>query len=1423
MANTIQHKRSSTSGAAPAASGLSQGELAINIADGKFYTKNNANSVINLGVTSISGTYITPASGNFNYLAVSGVPVSVSGHNHSSIEVNTLSQEPQGFVNRDDSTISFNDSTRTFTIQPATSGSSYTLYIEGIKVVKNTVETVVLGSGTALNYIHFDTTPPYILQTKTSAFDFDTDVPVAFIHWNGGINQSTFFGEERHGIKMDSMTHKWIHNTFGMQYINGLSIGGYTLLGNGSSNSHAQFDISDGTLYQEDIIINITNGVGAGSFIQQLSPIAYIPVYYHSGTTGQWVRDTATSFPLKYNATRAQYNLYSGGTWTTPNVGDKKYFAMWIVATNDINEPILAILGQREDDNLNSATSNNNWSDIDLTNIPTSEIRPLYRLIFITDNTFTNTPKSSLQSILDIRVAIQSTSIGVVQNDHGILFGLADDDHSQYVHINNARTIDAIHTFTNGLLSSGNVGIGTSTPTVQLEVIGDIYGNNILSTGYLISNALLSVNDFDGGSPGTIYIGELTSLNHPYWTIDQNGSGNFSTLSVNDTIVSLNGHTHSSSDITNFNSSVSGLLPVGTSNYLSKFGTGGSGLSNSLVFDNGTSVGINTNTPSSSARLEVNGAIQQTWSSSRLGMFFDNNYRMGINYNASSRIMQIFSTSNDSNGHIAFSTRIGAGSSDTDYGTERMRITNSGYVGIGTTSPTAPLQVAGLLQGNSVGTTGIIVSNSHASQSANGQNHTSLYVNPTFLTSSSNLNSTYGLLISPSSSGQYTTTNSYGLYVNASTLVTGTILGNYAAVFMGGNVGIGTASPTATLHVVGTGLFTSIDINNSAIAGSAALTVNGNIITQNNIIRGGTFSIYGDNNTRIYKADGSTLNYSVSSSGYKHSLGYDVTGNHTSWMVVNNTGVGIGTQTPTSKLHVAGDVLATGSFIGGSGTASLPSFEFINDTDTGLFSPAANTFGVSTSGVERLRINNLGNIGIGITAPTAKLDVRGSFSCGTVVGDPSAGAAGLFVDPSVPSLAFNDNIGPNIALTIDDNGLTLFDSAASPFFYTDRANARIGIGTNSPAAKLDVNGVFKSLGFKSYGSISWFGNSAGTVGIAANTNPSGTFGSNTEFACFQGFNDAITSYNPICFTTQNGAQVYLNTDGRVGIGTASPAAKLDVNGTAFFGSNLLGRIEFGEDTFGGELGFYDNNGNTLALRYADGSFQYGGGSPGAANLVVTSSGNVGIGGIDPDTKLQVYGDFVCSPAGGGFSAKNGEQGVYINSDGTLVIIDNGPSAVAYLNANGLSLYADIGAGGGTIFSTDRSNSRIGIGTSTPSTTLDVLGDVNIDGNLTFDSFTESVVANGSSGTSKTLSLASGTVHTCTLTGNCTFTMPTATAGKSFTLFLNSGAGNYTATFTGVRWADSATPTATITASKVDIYSFISDGTYWYGSFSQNYG
>ena len=82
MPNVIQHKRNSTSGAVPTTGVLSQGELGINIADGKLYTKNNNNAIINIGVTSISGTLITPASGNFinNVLTGSGT---VSAPSHS--------------------------------------------------------------------------------------------------------------------------------------------------------------------------------------------------------------------------------------------------------------------------------------------------------------------------------------------------------------------------------------------------------------------------------------------------------------------------------------------------------------------------------------------------------------------------------------------------------------------------------------------------------------------------------------------------------------------------------------------------------------------------------------------------------------------------------------------------------------------------------------------------------------------------------------------------------------------------------------------------------------------------------------------------------------------------------------------------------------------------------------------------------------------------------------------------------------------------------------------------------------------------------------------------------------------------------------------------------------------------------------------
>ena len=107
-------------------------------------------------------------------------------------------------------------------------------------------------------------------------------------------------------------------------------------------------------------------------------------------------------------------------------------------------------------------------------------------------------------------------------------------------------------------------------------------------------------------------------------------------------------------------------------------------------------------------------------------------------------------------------------------------------------------------------------------------------------------------------------------------------------------------------------------------------------------------------------------------------------------------------------------------------------------------------------------------------------------------------------------------------------------------------------------------------------------------------------------------------------------------------------------------------------------------------------------------------------------------------------------------------------------------------------------------------------------NPSITNFTETPVSIGNSGTTQTLSLANGTFQSVTLNGNCTFTMPTATNGKSFILIVTQDAtGGRTATFTSVKWPAGSAPTITTTASTgKDILAFFADGTNWYGAVAQ---
>jgi hypothetical protein len=320
--------------------------------------------------------------------------------------------------------------------------------------------------------------------------------------------------------------------------------------------------------------------------------------------------------------------------------------------------------------------------------------------------------------------------------------------------------------------------------------------------------------------------------------------------------------------------------------------------------------------------------------------------------------------------------------------------------------------------------------------------------------------------------------------------------------------------------------------------------------------------------------------------------GVTVTGTTANFTSGNFTNISGGTHTITSGVFA-------------SGTAANPSISFVSDPNSGLYSPGADQVAISTNGTGRLFVDASGNVILGSGTASFPLEVKKTGVDSTIWGYNVA----QFADATA------NNTGLRVATNTSTSGLTQLvaatASAASQFgFWTYNGSAwgermrldssgRLGLGTSSPTRTLDV---------------------AGGIHVGTGTNDA-VVGYNEFTAGVFGIGTASTV--PLVFGTTSLERVRIDSSGRVGIGTTSPAVAFQVGATGSGGAAI--------DTTNSALHGTFGTGGGLSLRAqissssGGGDIFLGGSSRGDANVnsIVFSTANTSRAKIDANGYFTV--------------------------------------------------------------------------------------------------------------------------------------------------------------------------------------------------------
>ena len=336
--------------------------------------------------------------------------------------------------------------------------------------------------------------------------------------------------------------------------------------------------------------------------------------------------------------------------------------------------------------------------------------------------------------------------------------------------------------------------------------------------------------------------------------------------------------------------------------------------------------------------------------------------------------------------------------------------------------------------------------------------------------------------------------------------------------YSGGHVGVGTSTPASPLHVADTA-GTAFDV----VAMLQGFTGQTTTITGNSVISG---------SSQLYL---NGANFLDAQTGGISRLRIDNSGN-----------VGIGTTSPAQKLSVAG-AIAT-QFALGSGDAV-----FIGNDSKLVDIDAVNTaglYGVQDTTVGSLKLGsgggiisgNSGNIGIGTTTPSYKLDVVGNGAYNQSI--YSRATDGGLTRFGIQNTNRHWTIS-NYGSSITPNGLfAIADETASAVRMAIDQSGNVGIGTTNPVTTFDVlnaaaanNAAVRPVYIRA-GADATLGSMNLLIGMV----PSASGGNRYAFI---GAGDS-GAMRPLILN-YNGVGSY----GNVGIGTTAPTQLLHVNGTAY--------------------------------------------------------------------------------------------------------------------------------------------------------------------------------------------------------------------------------------------------------------------------------